>query len=315
MTKFKLNFLFVGYPKSGSTTFYYLLKSHPEITMPDIKEINFFNTDHNRESGERLGANHFQLAESENGYLHYFEGAIDKIKGDVNPSYIFSTEAPQNIFKHNPATKILISLREPVSFLRSYHFQSLYNMAEDEPDFLRALSLEKSRRAGRNIPRHCHNHYQVYYSFLIAYKKHIKHFTDILGFDNVKVLLFDDIIKDEDTVYRDILRFLDARELDFIPSKVDRNPSHSLRFTWLREIFFSPPVKKWFYTKLPQNLLPIGARLSKMIFKKKQEKPFVSKMDIDRLKKQFMPNVLELNTFLNETGLLNRDLLRLWDYK
>jgi len=315
MDKTKIDFLFVGYPKSGSTTFYGLLKSHPEIAIPDIKEINFFNTDHNREGREHLGANHFQLAESENEYLQYFQGSIDKIKGDVNPSYIFSTEAPQNIFKHNPETKILISLREPVSFLRSYHFQSLYNLVEDEPDFLRALSLEKSRRAGRNIPRHCHNYYQVYYSFLSSYKQHIKHFTDIFGFDKIKVLLFDDIVENEDKVYQDILRFLSVRELDFIPSKVDRNPSHALRFTRLRKIFLSPPVKKWLYTKLPKNLLPIGAGLSKMIFKKKQEKTFIAKTDIDQLKSQLSSNVIELNLFLNKTGLLNRDLLDIWDYK
>lgn len=314
MNTYKIDFLFIGYPKSGSTTFYYLLKSHPEIILPDIKEINFFNTDHNQESRKHLGVNHFQLAESETEYLQYFQGAVDKIKGDVNPSYIFSADAPKNIFRHNPKTKILISIREPVSFLRSFHFQSLYNMVEDEPDFLRALSLEKSRHEGRNIPLYCHNRYQVYYSFLIAYKQHIKHFTDTFGFDNVKVLLFDDIVENEDNVYRDILRFINVKKLDFIPTRVDRNPSHALRFPWLREILFKPPIKKWVYTKLPQNFLSMGANLSKVIFKKKQDKPYVSEMDIRQLKKQFRSTVIELNSFLNETGMINRDLLSLWDY-
>jgi len=314
MTRFKINFLFVGFPKSGSTTFYHLLKSHPEISMPEVKEINYFNSDHNYESENQLGQNYFQLATSEDDYLKFFQGGENKIRGDVNPSYIFSEAAPQNIFKHNPAAKILISIREPVSFLRSYHFQSLYNMVENEPDFLRALSLEESRHAGKNIPRYCHHPSQLYYSFLVEYKKHIMRFTDTFGYDNVKIVLFDDILEDENAVYQDILYFLGLKDVSFIPSKVNRNPSHALRFVWLREIIFKPSIKKWLYTKTPPSLLPVGAKISQRIFKKEQEKPFVSKAGIDQVKAQFKSKVVELNSFLNETGLLSRDLLTLWNY-
>jgi Sulfotransferase domain len=314
MTESKVDFFFAGFPKSGTTTFYYLLKLHPEIVVPNIKEINYFNSDHNRESEKHLGVDYFQLAKSEEEYLKFFPGDTDKIKGDFNPIYIFSEEAPRNIFEHNHTSKILISIREPVSFLRSFHFQSLYNMIEDEPDFLRALSLEESRRAGQNIPRYCHNSFYLQYSFLVEYKKHIKHFTDIFGYDNVKIILFDDIIKNEDTVYQTILRFLDVKDMNFVPSKADRNPSHSLRFAWLRGIIFSPPIKRWLYTNTPQKLMPLGAKISQMVFKKRQQKPSVSTADIDGVKARFRSNVVELDSFLNETGLLHRSLLTLWDY-
>ncbi len=314
MTGSKVDFFFVGFPKSGTTTFYYSLKLHPEIVAPDVKEINYFNSDHNREFEKQLGENYFQLAKSEAEYLNFFQGAADKLKGDFNPIYIFSEEAPQNIFKHNPAAKILIAVREPVSFLRSFHFQSLYNMIENEPDFLRALDLEESRRAGQNIPQYCHNPFQLYYSFLVEYQRHIKRFTDLFGYENVKVLLFDDILENEAMVYRTILDFLHVEAADFIPAKADRNPSHALRFAWIRGILFSPPIKKWLYTKTPQKLMPMGAKISQTLFKKKQEKPFVPKADIDRIKLRFKSNVAELDSFLNETGLLHQDLLTLWDY-
>jgi len=314
MTGSKVDFFFVGFPKSGTTTFYYLLKLHPEIIAPEIKEINYFNSDHNREAEKHLGADYFQLAKSEAEYLNFFKGGINQFKGDFNPIYIFSEAAPHNIFKHNSAAKILISVREPVSFLRSFHFQSLYNMIEDEPDFLRALALEESRRAGKNIPQHCHNSFHLYYSFLVEYKKHIKRFTDIFGYENVKLVLFDDILENETLAYQSILRFLKVTNMDFMPARADRNPSHALRFAWLRSLIFSPPVKKWLHTKTPQKLLPWGAKISQAVFKKKREKPFVSKTDIDQLKTQFGSNVAELNTFLNESGMLHRDLLTLWDY-
>lgn len=314
MTRSKVDFFFVGFPKSGTTTFYYLLKAHPQIFAPEVKEINFFNSDHNREFKRNLGDNYFQVANSEDEYLGFFKEAGDKLIGDFNPIYIFSKEAPENIFNHNSEAKILISIREPVSFLRSFHFQSLYNMIEDEPDFIRALSLEESRRAGRNIPKYCHNPFPLYYSFLVDYKRHIQRFTDIFGYENVKVLLFDDILKNESMTYKSILRFLRVKDIDFIPPKADRNPSHALRFAWLRGILFNPWIKKWFYTNVPKTLLPVGARISHRVFKKEQEKPFVSDTDIDEIKSRFRSNIVELDSFLHENGLINRDLPVLWGY-
>ena len=315
MTEHKVDFFCVGFPKSGTTTFYYSLKSHPEIFAPEIKEINYFNSDRNREVKKRLGTDYFEMARSDDEYLNFFQDGAGRIKGDFNPAYIFSEDAPKRIFNHNPEAKILISIREPVSFLRSYHFQSLYNMFENEPDFLQALALEESRRAGNNIPQNCHDPFHLYYSSLIEYKNHIKRFTDIFSYKNIKVVVFDDILKNESSVYQSILNFLDVKKTDFIPPMADQNPSHTLRLAWLRAIVLHPRVNKWLYTKIPKRLLPFGARISQSIFKKKQEKPYVSRVDIDNLKSRFKPKVIEIDSFLNELGLVNQDLVSLWGYK
>jgi hypothetical protein len=127
-------------------------------------------------------------------------------------------------------------------------------------------------------------------------------------------MLFDDITENEEKVYQAILRFLNVKSIDFIPSKRKQNRSHALRFAWLRRIVLRPPIKKWLYTKTPQNLMPVGARISQLVFKKEQEKPFVPNEEIAGLKKRFEPNVNELNLFLNKTGLVARDIARLWGY-
>ncbi len=41
----KPNVLVAGFPKCGSTYLYHLLKQHPDIFIPKIKEINYFNKD------------------------------------------------------------------------------------------------------------------------------------------------------------------------------------------------------------------------------------------------------------------------------
>ena len=48
-------------------------------------------------------------------------------------------------------------LREPVSFLRSFHLQCVRNYDETETDFRRAIALEPARREGRHVP-HCSDH-------------------------------------------------------------------------------------------------------------------------------------------------------------
>jgi hypothetical protein len=314
MSKKSVDFFFVGYPKCGSTTFYNLLKAHPEIYAPELKEPKYFSLDIYREMKERLGDNYYQIIESEDEYLSLFEGAGDRIVGDFNPFNIFSKEAPQNIYNHNPDAKILISIREPVSFLRSFHFQSLFRMVEDEPDFMRALALEESRKNGQNIPKLCQIPSYLHYSQLIDYKTHIKRYADLFGIQNVKIVLFEDIVENEYRVYQDILRFLGVRDVDFTPPPPDRNPSHALRFSWLRKILFNPPVRKWLYAHVPLWLLPVGANISQKIFKKQQDKPSVSSKDIELLQGQYKANVNELSIFLNENKLLEQEVITVWGY-
>jgi hypothetical protein len=310
----KVDFFFIGFPKSGSTTFYYLLKEHPDIFAPEIKEPKFFCTDINRQLKNNLGKNYFQLINSEDEYAYLFNNADNKIKGDFNPFNIFSEDAPRNILKYNPHAKILISIREPVSFLRSFHFQSLYRLIEDEPDFLKALSLEKNRRANKNIPKYCNYPFFLYYSSLIDYKKYISRFFDAFPLENIKIFLFDDIVKNEIGIYKDILHFLNVKNLDYEPTKPDRNPSHALRFAWLRKVLFTPSIQKWLHTVIPLRLMPVGAKVSKMIFKKNQKKPFVSNEDIKLLKTQYKSAVYELEDFLTKENLLDRDLIDTWGY-
>jgi len=279
-----------------------------------FKEPKFFSTDFNRELEKSLGNNFYQVIKTVNDYNQLFIDGVGKIKGDFNPFNILSVDAAKNIYDYNPKAKIIISIREPISFLRSFHFQSLFRMIENETNFLKALSLEEERRTNKNIPKYCHNPFYLYYSSLIEYKDQIKRFTDVFGNKKIKVFLFDDIVTDEYKVYQEVLLFLNAKNIDFVPPRPERNPSHSLRFAWLRRIIFTPPVRKWFYTRIPHRLFIVGGKTSQWIFKKQQDKPFVSEQEIARLKMRYKPNVDELNQFLSETGLIKQDIARLWNY-
>ena len=57
--------------------------------------------------------------------------------------------------RSSPGAKIIAILREPASFLRSFHLQMVSSGVESERDLAKALALEPERRRGRRIPRGC----------------------------------------------------------------------------------------------------------------------------------------------------------------
>ncbi|RZD30460.1 hypothetical protein CXT76_02555 [Candidatus Parvarchaeota archaeon] len=68
--KNKPNVLVAGFPKSGSTFLYHILKQHPDIFIPKIKELNYFNKDNFfLANPEILNPRYFK---SENWYYSFF---------------------------------------------------------------------------------------------------------------------------------------------------------------------------------------------------------------------------------------------------
>ncbi len=70
-------------------------------------------------------------------------------------------------------------------------------MSEDEPDFIKAISLEETRRMGHRIPLLCPEPAYLLYSSLIEYKTYIERYVKTFGAKNVKILLFDDLVDNE----------------------------------------------------------------------------------------------------------------------
>src|SRR6478672_8871336 len=122
------DFFIVGHAKSGTTALYEMLRRHPEIYMPELKEPWFFASDMRpRFQPKRAGVPPQTLDE----YVALFAAAA-------------------------PGQRIGAILREPASFLRSLHLQLLQSHVENEQDLRRAISLEAARREGRNVPRRSH---------------------------------------------------------------------------------------------------------------------------------------------------------------
>src|SRR5207245_10687256 len=84
------DFFIVGQHKSGTTALYEMLRRHPQIFMPDMKEPRFFASDLRGLSQRGPGA----APETLEAYWSLFDGAKEGQRvGEASPSYVRSQHA------------------------------------------------------------------------------------------------------------------------------------------------------------------------------------------------------------------------------
>jgi hypothetical protein len=96
-----------GMPRAGTTFLYHNLGRHPGIHVPWRKELNFLNL--HRERGQEWYA--AQLAGATEGQLVV----------DVEPGYFLVPDMPTRLAAATPGVKVVLGVREPVSWARSLH--------------------------------------------------------------------------------------------------------------------------------------------------------------------------------------------------
>ncbi|HEX4188470.1 MAG TPA: sulfotransferase [Solirubrobacteraceae bacterium] len=226
------DFFIVGHAKSGTTALYEMLRRHPQIYMPGVKEPQFFARNW-APSGERSGRAHFEQtgrrAQTVEEYLALFAAARpDQRVGEASTFYLWSVPAPARIAAVQPGARIIAVLREPASFLRSLHLQMVQNNAESEKDLRQALELEGPRRQGRKIPSTAHWPQALIYSDRVRYVEQLRRYHEAFGRQQVLVLIYDDFKSDNEGTVRRVLRFLDVDET--VPlSRVQANPTLAVR--------------------------------------------------------------------------------------
>ncbi|MGD1059571.1 MAG: sulfotransferase, partial [Solirubrobacteraceae bacterium] len=130
------DFFIIGQSKSGTTALYEILREHPQIYMPTVKEPVFMASDHHAGLWRTVPTRPRTLED----YLALFADAGPGQRvGEASSVYLWSRDAAANIAEVQPDAKIIAILREPASFLRSLHLQMLQNHVETEKDFGRAI--------------------------------------------------------------------------------------------------------------------------------------------------------------------------------
>jgi hypothetical protein len=224
------DFFIVGHPKSGTTALYEALRSHPQIFMPEMKEPVFFATELPRQ------AHRYVAPETLAEYTALFEDALPTQRvGEASASYLWSRAAAGGIAALVPDARIIAILREPASFLHSFHLQMVQSHNESVKNLPRALALEGKRREGRRLPPRSSWPQLLLYSEQIRYTEQLRRYHERFGRERVLVLIYDDYRKDNPGTVSEVLSFLDVPEGS--PIEINRaNPSVRMRSQRLDEV-------------------------------------------------------------------------------
>lgn len=124
------NFLVIGAEKAGTSWFYERLRPHPEIFLPGVKELHYFNS---RTSNLELNDHYTALGPE--WYARHFRGAEGrKAIGEVTPMYVCDADAPARIRETLGTTRLICCLRNPVD--RAYsHFWMARRKQHVEAEF------------------------------------------------------------------------------------------------------------------------------------------------------------------------------------
>lgn len=231
-----------GAPRCGTTSISKLLARHPQICFSRPKEVNYFD----RVAEDALGS--IQRSYLERYFPHYDpERHLAVAEGSV--SYLYHPGALALIRAIQPEARFIVTVRNPVDMLRSYHFRLLYLLEEDEEDFETAWSLQEARARGERIPKRCGDPRRLRYRDVASLGTHVERLLEIAGPERCHILVADDMRSDPVTTCRRLLRFCGVEDdLSRIPEIDSEKPfphrfkSRTYRWRWLQGLLYKPPT-------------------------------------------------------------------------
>ena len=322
------NFFIVGAPRCGTSAMHEYLDAHPDVYMSWVKEPHYFCADLNDERDQNRGGRQdgWPIVGLEQ-YLWLFRNAGDApVRGESSVLYLYSQAAAQQIAQFDPGAKILVMIREPVSFLRSLHSLLVYQGDETCHSFVGALDLEEDRRRGDRIPSLVRIPSIMWYSRMAAFSEQIRRYLECFPPEQVKVVVFDDFRGNTREVYADVLRFLGVDDrvplADASPRNLNKRPRwrrlalwsrrlHPLAIKLARDPEF--PRHPDYRQKFPANVLPTGLAvfLHRAMVSVNSQRIAREPLDPEEergVKRRFRDEVGALGE------LLQRDLAALWGY-
>jgi hypothetical protein len=310
------DFFVVGHQKCGTSALYLMLRSHPAIFMPDNKEPRYFASDLRSRFPTRSPAAERLL--TLDGYLALFTAALPgQLVGEASPQYLRSRAAPGGIASAQPDARIVAILREPASFLRSFHLQMVSSHVETQRDFRAAVALEDDRRQGRQIPPRCHLPESLMYSEHVQYVEQLRRYHAVFPRENVLVLVYEDFRRDNEATLRTVLRFLELDDTAPIET-IETEPLKAVRSMRLHQMrralrvagrnpAAAGPIARAVNSLMPRSLRsgPLSAAYRRVTY---AAPPPPDDDFMLELRRRFKPEVVALSDYLG------RDLVAKWGY-
>ena len=265
------NFMIIGAMKAATTSLYTYLIQHPDIFMTSIKEPKFFNNLSKDPLLNPEGKRFNKITTFDQYYSLFSKVNGETAIGEASPSYLFDKNCAKLICKSLPKVKLIVILRQPAERAYSNFLHSRRSGKENNTSFEMAL-----QEINNNPKKHCYIEKGFYTEQLTRY-------FDLFPHQNIKILLFEDVIKKPVEASKEVFKFLNVDE-DFVPEIKRQNQSGLPRgilgwllmkaryYNLLPNITFSsflPPfVIKYIFNKVYKKPPQLDVTLKKQITKK-----------------------------------------------
>jgi Sulfotransferase domain len=186
-------FLVIGAMKAGTTSLHHYLQAHPDLYLPETKELNFFRDPRTHARGEQW-------------YRQQFAGAQShQVPGEVSPDYAkhpHHAGAPERIQALIPDVKLIYLVRQPIDRMRSMYLHQVVAGREQRP-IDEALLHDP--------------HYLQVSQYAMQLDRYLRHFT----LDQILICSSEQLSADRALVLSRIHRFVGVRELPETGTAID----------------------------------------------------------------------------------------------
>ena len=290
----KPNFIIIGAMKAATTSLYTYLRQHPDIFMSSVKEPMFFNN-FNKENNYVIKGRKTKKIESLKQYYNLFNAVKNETAiGEASPAYISDKNCPILIKDHLPNIKIIAILRQPIKRAYSNYLHAQRSGKEVINDFEKAFNEEKERIEKNWSPLY-------HYKSKGFYFKQLNRYYNLFPKENIHIVLFEEIIKNPETVSKKIFNFLNVTD-SFIPdfskkTNVSGVPKGIFGWIVMKSRYFNLIPNIEFSKYLPQAII-------KFLFNSAYSKP--KKITDEMVKK--LTNLHYKDDILKLEKLIDKDL-------
>ena len=219
----KPNVICIGFPKCGTTTFYDIMWQHKDIFLPGFKEPLYY--------GDKIlypkGFEWYQKR-------YYPKKVKEKIIMEVNPRMARSVSAEQALKDFGKDIKIIFMIRNPID--RAYsHFKMELKHGRSFKIPERNLGYCTSELFHKWLKQYYNEDEQTFQEygrpFIISknnYYQIIKDYINTFGKENVKIIIFEDFIKDPHKVCQEVYKFIGIKDNEKINYNLHSNEGNRL---------------------------------------------------------------------------------------
>ena len=210
-----IDFLCVGAQKSGTTFITSAFRSHPEIQLPDSKELHFFSP-----KGEYKTEGGFAQCNTDKDVDWYKQQFVvdDRKKGEISTHYLFDPASAGRIKEAFPDIKIFSILRNPVDRAFSQYNMERYKTGKESRSLIKIIEEEPGNEIiARGL-----------------YSKQLTPFVRNFSDDQLRIYLFDDMTKDPAAFFLDLFDFLGV-DTSIVPPGLNKrmNQSRKTKFVFI----------------------------------------------------------------------------------